>query len=58
MKFVDWCETVPDEIRMDRVWRIKVYQLAMFAAEIGWADVTKLTTDKRTLDLSDHSTGR
>jgi len=53
MNFTDWCETVPDEIRMDRVWRIKVYQLAMFAAEIGWTDVTKLAADRRTLDLSD-----
>ena len=53
MNFTDWCETVPDEIRMDRVWRIKVYQLAMFAAEIGWTDVTKFASDRRTLNLSD-----
>ena len=53
MNFADWCETGPDEIRMDRVWRIKVYQLAMFAAEIGWTDVTKLAADRRTLNLSD-----
>src|ERR1051326_734881 len=32
---------------------MEAYRLAMFAADIGWHDVSKLMRDKRTLDLSD-----
>jgi four helix bundle protein len=30
-----------------------VYPLALFVADIGWRDVTKLTQDRRTVGLSD-----
>lgn len=32
---------------------MRAYQLALFAANIGWVDVTKLMTDKRTISLAD-----
>jgi four helix bundle protein len=53
MNFSDWCETVPESIRMDRVWRVKAYQFALFAADIAWTDLSKLIDDRRTLSLSD-----
>ena len=53
MNFASWCETVPAEITNDRVWHVRAYQLALFAADIAWADVTKLMGDPRTRSLSD-----
>jgi len=53
MNFSQWCETVPDEIRQDALWRVRAYQLVLFAADISWPDVTRLMKDKRTHELSD-----
>src|SRR5438132_9377859 len=53
MNFQEWEQTVPDAIRGDSLWKAKVYRLALFAAEIGWQDATKLMGDKRTRSLSD-----
>jgi four helix bundle protein len=53
MNFVEWSDTVPAEIREDVLWTVKAYQLALFAADIAWPDVTKLMGDLRTRDLSD-----
>ena len=46
-------KSVPVEISGDPLWKLEVYRLALFAADIGWHDVTKLMGDKRTLSLSD-----
>lgn len=53
MNFTEWCETVPNEITQDRVWRVKAYQLALFASDIAWVDLKALMADRRTLALSD-----
>lgn len=37
----------------DALWTVQVYRLALFAADLGWHDVTKLMRDRRTLSLSD-----
>jgi hypothetical protein len=31
---------------------MEAYRLALFAADLGWHDVTKLAGDRRTLDLA------
>jgi len=53
MEFDEWLESVPSEITNDSLWNVKAYQLALYVAELGWQDVTMLTTDKRMLGLSD-----
>ena len=53
MNFNDWLTTVPETITGDSLWKMEAYRLGLFAADIGWHDVTKLMQDKRTLDLSD-----
>jgi four helix bundle protein len=53
MNFVSLCETVPEVITSDRIWRVKAYQLALFAADIAWTDLGPLMADRRTLALSD-----
>src|SRR5229473_5874264 len=53
MSFDEWLKTVPTEFTGDPLWKMEAYRLSMFAADIGWHDVSKLMRDKRTLDLSD-----
>lgn len=44
---------VPAAITGDPLWKLEVYRLALFAADLGWHDVTRLMGDRRTLGLSD-----
>ncbi len=53
MNYKDWEQTVPTEFSNDKLWRMEVYRLALFASDLAWRDVTKLIRDRRTLRLSD-----
>jgi four helix bundle protein len=53
MKYEDWERILPQEIKGDSLWKMEAYRLALFAADLGWYDVTKLMQDRRTLALSD-----
>ena len=53
MNYQELEASIPDAISGDILWKVKVYRLALFAAEIGWQDVTTLTKDRRTAGLSD-----
>jgi four helix bundle protein len=52
MRYDEWLKSVPCEITDDSLWKMETYRIALFAAEIGWQDVTNLTKDRRTWDLS------
>ena len=54
MTFKEWLETVPRELSEDPLWRMEVYRLSVFAADLAWPDVTKLIGDKRTMSLADY----
>lgn len=53
MNYATWNQTVPQAITGDPLWKVEAYRLALFLVDIGWQDVTKLVSDKRTLSLSD-----
>lgn len=53
MKFQEWQLTVPETITNDSLWKMQVYRIALFAAEIGWQDITQLSQDRRMLSLAD-----
>jgi four helix bundle protein len=53
MNYDEWAAQVPEEIRGDSLWKVEAYRLALFVADIGWNDVTKLMQDKRTVGLAD-----
>ena len=44
---------VPEALTQDTLWKVEAYRLAVFLADIGWNDVTRLLGDKRTIGLSD-----
>jgi len=48
-----WERTVPEGIKGDAVWNLRVYRLSLFAADLGWEDVCKLVRDRRTVGLAD-----
>jgi four helix bundle protein len=52
VNYTEWLNSVPPEIRKDSLWKMEAYRLALFAADLGWHDVTKLMGDKRTIDVS------
>ncbi len=53
MKYDEWERAVPEAISRDSLWKMKAYRLALFAADLGWSDVTKLVQDRRTMGLAD-----
>jgi four helix bundle protein len=53
MTYDEWMLSVPRELTEDPLWRMEVYRLSVFAADLAWPDVTKLIQDKRTISLSD-----
>ena len=53
MDYGAWERSIPSAIRGDALWRVQVYRLALFAADVGWRDITELSHDRRTIALSD-----
>jgi len=53
MKYAEWLETVPSEITNDPIWKLEVYRLALFADDIGWEDILKLSKEKLMFSIAD-----
>ena len=53
MDYAAWERSVPDAITGDPLWRVEAYRLALFLADLGRHDVTKLMSDRRTLGMAD-----
>jgi four helix bundle protein len=53
MNYREWQQNIPGEITGDSLWKMEVYRLALFAADLAWPDASKLLQDRRTLRLSD-----
>lgn len=53
MTFDEWCASVPSDIKGDPLWRMEVFQLALFIADLAWHDTSKLVQAKRTVSLAD-----
>jgi four helix bundle protein len=48
MRYEDWERLVPETTTGDALWTLRVYRLALFAADLCWNDVTRLVGDRRT----------
>ncbi len=53
VNFQEWLTTVSPTLQGDALWRMKVYQVAVFIGDLAWPDVTKLMRDRRTIGLSE-----
>ena len=52
-EYGDWLGTVPESVTGDSLWKVEAYRLALYAADVGWKDVTLLLRDRRTIALAD-----
>jgi four helix bundle protein len=53
MDYQEWLTTLPVEITQDPLWKLEVYRLGLFVAEIGWEDVVVLNKNNLTRDAAD-----
>ncbi|PSQ94795.1 MAG: four helix bundle protein [Bacteroidetes bacterium SW_7_64_58] len=53
MTFDSWKEQVPDAIRDDPLWGMRVYQLSLFASDVSWRDAGTLRDEERTQSVAD-----
>ena len=53
MNYEEWERVVPAVIKGDSLWKVEAYRLSLFAADIGWCDVTQLMQDRRTRGVAD-----
>ena len=53
MRYVEWQVGVPDEIKGDSLWKLEVYRLGLFAADIAWQDALVLNKNPLTRGLAD-----
>jgi four helix bundle protein len=53
VKYEEWEQSIPEAIKADSLWQVAAYRLALFLADVGWHDVSKLIQDRRTIGLSD-----
>jgi len=51
--FAEWQKSVSQHLTSDSVWRMTSYRLALYLADEGWEDVSRLAQDRRTRDMSD-----
>jgi four helix bundle protein len=52
MRYDEWQVGVPNEIKGDSLWKLEVYRLALFSADIAWQDALALSKNPLTLDLA------
>jgi len=53
MTFESGKEQVPDSIRDDPLWGMRVYRLSLFAADVCWRDAGTLRKEERTQSVAD-----
>jgi hypothetical protein len=53
MNYAEWLATVPSEITNDPIWKLEVYRPALFAGDIGWEDVLKVSKEKLMYSVAD-----
>jgi four helix bundle protein len=53
MNYEDWLKSVPEELTKDPLWRMEVYRLSVFAADVAWHGVSRLVKDRRTISMAD-----
>lgn len=52
MRYDKWQAGVPDDIKGDSLWKLEVYRLGLFVADIAWQDALALNKTLLTRDLA------
>ena len=51
MTFEQWEAGISEALKIDRIWRMRAYRLAFYAADVGWTDVNALAADPLTREV-------
>src|SRR5215216_2200387 len=51
MRYDEWQAYIPDEIKGDSLWKLEVYCLGLFVADIAWQDALALSKTLLTRDF-------
>ena len=49
----EWEKQVPEAYKVDSIWKVTAYRLALFLSDLCWQDLLKLLQDKRTMTIAD-----
>ena len=52
MTFEEWERAIGEDLRADRMWRMRTYRLACYLAHVGWDDAAELARDSLTRDIA------
>jgi four helix bundle protein len=53
VRYTEWEASVPAALRDDLLWRRQDYRLALYAADLGWDDVRRLTAERASSVIAD-----
>jgi four helix bundle protein len=51
--YAEWEKQVPEAYKVDSIWKVTAYRLALFLSDLCWQDFLKLLRDKRTMAIAD-----
>ena len=51
--YAEWEKQVPEAYKVDSIWKVTAYRLALFLSDCCWQDFPKLLQDKRTMAIAD-----
>ncbi len=52
MNFDEGEKTVPETIKIDSLWKMRAYRLALYLSDLCWRDVEILFKEKRTAEIA------
>lgn len=53
MNHLEWEREVPDEIKGDTLWKMRVYRQALFLGDLAWRDASKIGKQRQLWSVSD-----
>lgn len=53
MRYDEWQVNVPDDIKGDSLWKLEVYRLGLFTADVAWQDALELSKNYLTRGIAD-----
>jgi four helix bundle protein len=53
MEYKEWEKDVPEAFKVDSVWKVTAYRLALYLSDLCWLDLHILLQDNRTVSLAD-----
>ena len=53
MRYDEWQVSVPEDVKGDSLWKLEVYRLGLFIADISWQDALELNKNHLTRGIAD-----